>query len=69
MRDCNEYVKFPTAIPYDVFVLSYMSDEEIQNKALELSFAVIYKTAANYQLEFFPEISHIISQISQLKCK
>ena len=64
MRDCNKYVKFPTAIPYDVFVLTYMSDEEIQNKALELSFSIIYKTAASYQLVVFPEISYIISQFA-----
>ena len=62
-------VKFPTSIPYDVFVLSYMSDVETQNKALKFTFSIIYKTSAKYQPVVFPEISYIISRISQFKCK
>ena len=69
IRDCNGYIKFPTAIPYDVFVLSYMSDVEIQNKALEITFSIIYKTSAKYQPVVFPEISCIISRILHFKCK
>ena len=50
----------------DLFVLPYMSDVEIQNKTLEFTFSMI--SSAKYQPVVFPEISYIISHISQFNC-
>ena len=55
--------------PYDVTVLSYMSDVEILYKALEFTFSMIYRTTAKFQPVVFPEIIYIISEISQFKYK
>ena len=55
--------------PYDVSVLSYMSDIEILYKALEFTFSIIYKTTAKFHPVVFPDIIYIISEIWQFKYK
>ena len=62
-------LSFQRPDPYDVFVLSYMSDVEILYEALEFTFSMVYKTIAKYQSAVFPKIIYIISEISNFKCK
>ena len=46
-----------------------MSDVEILYKALEFTCSMTYKTTTKYQPIVFPEITYIISEMSQFKCK
>ena len=46
-----------------------MRDFEILYKALEFTFAMIYKTTVKYQPVVFSEIIYIISEILQFKCE
>ena len=48
--------------PYDVSVLSYMSDVEILHKSLEFTFSMIYKTTAKFQPVVFFQISCTLLQ-------
>ena len=54
-----------------MYVLSHISDVDVEilYKALKVTFSMTYKTTAKYQPLVFPEIIHIISEMSQFKCK
>ena len=61
--------RFQWPDPYDVSVLSYMSDVETLYKAHEFTFSMIYKTTAKFQSAVFLGTIYIISEISQFNYK